>query len=276
MYDRGKIELAKWQKNATNGPEISYPNAGEVRGFKDIENLLKEAGVGKNDAIKLSVEKQRELIHGYYACVSYMDAQLGRILKTLKDEGLDKNTIIVFWGDHGWHFGDHNLWAKHSNFEQATKAPLLISVPGMTTGKVYTQPTEFVDIFPTLCELTNLKVPSYLDGTSLVPALKDNKVKIKDFAISQYPRKHKGKDYMGYSIRTEKYRYTEWLGPNYTTEKPYNESAVFASELYDLVNDPDETVNIAGKAEAKKDLKKVQEQLHDYYQQQHKTAGKIN
>ncbi len=272
MYDRDKIQVANWQKPAIDGPEIAYHNAGELRSFKDISAILKDAGIGMQDPIQLSEEKQKELIHGYYACISYVDAQVGILLNTLKAQGLDKNTIIVFWGDHGWHFGDHNLWAKHSNFEQATKAPLMITVPGMTNGKIYTQPSEFLDIFPTLCELNGIETPNYLDGKSLVPALKNNDASIKDFAISQYPRKYKGKNYMGYSIRTSQYRYTEWMGPDFTTEKPYNEALLFANELYDLNKDPEETTNIVNQANTKADLTKLKEQLQSFYLQQYKTA----
>ncbi len=280
LYDRDKIELAPWQKKSIDGPDVAYHNAGEVRGFSDIDVLMKNEPDKKDGLLHLPVEKQKELIHGYYSCISYLDAQVGKLLETLKAEGLDKNTIIVFWGDHGWHFGDHSLWAKHSNFEQATKAPLLFSVPKVTHGTIYTQPTEFVDIFPTLCDLAGLPTPTHLDGKSLVPAMKDNKVKIKDYAISQYPRggsnKEQGNSIMGYSLRTERYRYTEWMGSYFTTAKPFDEKQIVATELYDLVNDPNETVNIAVKPEAKKQLKDLADKMHDYYKQQYITAGKIN
>lgn len=273
LYKREDIELAPWQKPAIDGPEIAYHNSGEMRSYADIAEIVESEGLKKNGALTLPEDKQRELLHGYYACISYIDAQIGEIMKTLKSQGLEENTIIVLWGDHGWHFGDHNLWAKHSNFEQATKAPLLIKVPGMTNGKEYTSPTEFVDIFPTLCELNGLEVPKYLDGNSLVPALKNNTVEVKDFAISQFPRGSQGKQYMGYSIRSGNYRYTEWVGPNFTTEMPFNESLLFANELYDLKNDPNETVNIVSQAKAKNDLKMLADKLHAYYQQQYETRN---
>jgi arylsulfatase A-like enzyme len=148
----------------------------------------------------------------------------------------------------------------------------------LTKGNTYTQPTEFVDIFPTLCELTGIVVPTHLDGKSLVPALKDNKAKIKDFAISQYPRtggKGEGKNVMGYSLRNERYRYTEWVGSGFTTAQPFNEKLVVATELYDLINDPDETTNLANKPEMKKQVKELAAQLQNYYNQQYATAGKI-
>jgi iduronate 2-sulfatase len=278
LYDRNKIEVAKWQKAPIDGVEIAYHNSGELRSFQDIAEITNKQGGKKNAPLELPIEKQKELIHGYYACISYVDAQIGKLLDGLKAEGLDKNTVIVLWGDHGWHFGDHSLWCKHSNFEQATKAPLIFSVPNLTKGTIYTQPTEFVDVFPTLCELAGAPIPAYLDGKSLVPAMKDPKVKIKDFAISQYPRGGggDGRSIMGYSLRNERFRYTEWVGAKFTTAKIFNEKDLVGVELYDLVNDPDETTNLANKAEMKSQVKTLAAQMRDYYKQQLATAGKVN
>jgi iduronate 2-sulfatase len=276
LYDRSKISLSGYQQKSENGPEVSYHNSGEMRSFNDI---IPQDDSGKKGALKISEGKQRELIHGYYACISYIDAQIGKIMEGLKANGLDKNTIVVIWGDHGWHLGDHSLWAKHSNFEQATRAPLLISVPGLTNGKSYKHPTEFVDIYPTLCELNGLPIGNYLDGKSLVAALKNNDVKIKNFAISQYPRGGKGngvREFMGYSLRNNQYRFTEWMGNQFTTAKPFKKADVIAIELYDLINDPNETKNLATDYKMKKVLDDLTEQLHSYYDQQYKTAGLVN
>jgi iduronate 2-sulfatase len=272
MYDRNKVSLAAWQKKSINGPDVAYHNAGEMRSYNDIVPV--EGGT-KRDLLQLPESKQRELLHGYYACISYIDAQIGKLMEALRANGLDKNTIVVIWGDHGWHLGDHSLWAKHSNFEQATRVPLIFSVPGMTNGKSYTQPAEFVDIYPTLCELTGLPVGSYLDGKSLVPALKDNSKSIKDFAISQYPRgAGKGaREIMGYSLRNAQYRFTEWVGNYFTTAKSFNAADIKAVELYDLVNDPNETTNIAADPKVKKVVDALSAQLHAYYGQQYQTAG---
>lgn len=275
LYDRNKVSLAVWQKKSINGPDVAYHNSGEMRSFNDIVPV--ENGGKKSDLLQLPEAKQRELIHGYYACISYIDAQIGKLVDALKENGLDKNTIIVIWGDHGWHLGDHSLWNKHSNFEQAARAPLLLYVPGITNGKNYIQPVEFVDIYPTLCELTGLPVASYLDGKSLVSALKDNNAKVKDFAISQYPRgAGKGaRETMGYSLRNKQYRYTEWVGNFFNTAKPFNVADVKAVELYDLVNDPNETNNLAADPKMKEVVDELAAQLHGYYAQQYKTAGII-
>ncbi|HEX7365615.1 MAG TPA: sulfatase, partial [Pelobium sp.] len=148
MYKREEIELAPWQKPSIDGPKIAYHNSGEMRAYTDIKPIDND-----EQLLKLDAAKQRELIHGYYASISYVDALIGNLLAQLKSSGLDKNTIIVIWGDHGWHLGDHSLWNKHSNFEEATKAPLMIHLPNQQAKMVYNSVTEFVDIYPTLVEL---------------------------------------------------------------------------------------------------------------------------
>lgn len=179
------------------------------------------------------------------ASVSYIDAQLGKLLDELERLKLIDNTVIVLWGDHGYHLGDHTLWNKHSNFEQATRIPFIFSGPGVAKGEKVKTPVELVDLFPTVFELVGVKQSNQTDGKSLVPLLDGNKktnLKV-DFALSQYPRKN-GK-VMGYSIRTERYRYTEWHGNNYCAVSPYDASNIEAIELYDFVSDPNETKNHA-------------------------------
>lgn len=205
LYDRNDMPVAKFQEPAKNSPELAYTNSGELRTYSDIPPLTSFSDINVN-RIGLPINKQKELIHGYYASISYTDALIGKLLDRLDSLGLTKNTIIVLWGDHGWHLGDHDLWCKHTNFEQAAHAPLLISVPGMKSGKT-TSLSEFVDIFPTLCDLTGLKIPDHLDGLSLVPVMKNPETSVKDYSVSQYP--HQGK--MGYSIRTKNYRLTWWM-----------------------------------------------------------------
>jgi len=273
LYDRSKLTLAAWQQKSIDGVDMAYHNSGELRSYNDIIPVNTDGK--KGDLLQLPEDKQRELIHAYYACVSYVDAQLGKIMDALKQSGLDKNTIIVVWGDHGWHLGDHSLWCKHSNFEQATKVPMIFSVPELTNGANYSQPTEFVDIYPTLCDLTGINIPQYLDGKTLLPALKSNAAKIKDFSISQYPRgSGKGaREFMGYSLRNKQYRFTEWVGNHFTTAKQFNAADVKGVELYDLINDPNETKNIAKDPKMKKVVEELTEQLHQYYDQQYKTSG---
>lgn len=252
LYDREKMPIAEYQKKVKNGVDIAYHTASEIRMYTDIPPLLENTDQ-KDFGITLPLSKQKELIHGYHAAVSYVDAQLGIILNTLDSLGLTENTIIVLWGDHGWHLGDHNLWCKHTNFEQATRSPLIISAPGLKSGKTKS-PTEFVDIFPTLCDLAGVPIPSHLDGKSLVPVMKNTSKKVKQFAVSQYPRSSvkqeserlgfaEGK-YMGYSMRTERYRYTMWLKDDFCTNRVFHENLVFATELFDYQTDPNETINV--------------------------------
>ena len=131
---------------------------------------------------------QRELIHGYLACVSYVDAQIGRLLDGLKDCGLAGNTVVCLWGDHGWHLGDHGNWCKHSNFEEAARAPMIFASPWQRQkGGKSKSPVEFVDIFPTLCELCGLDIPEVLQGKSLVPQLDDPEASVRKAALRRYP-----------------------------------------------------------------------------------------
>ena len=250
LYKREEMPIAPFQEHSKNGPLIAYHQSGELRNYLDIP----EFATLPADSLRigLQLEKQRELIHGYHAAISYMDAQVGILLNTLEELGTLDNTIIVLWGDHGWHLGDHDLWHKHTNFEQATRAPLIIAGPGIKAGKTSSL-TEFVDVFPTICDLAGISIPKNLDGKSLKPLMLNNKTKGKEYSISQYPRKLKKlemikKGYtdakmMGYSLRTDKYRYTIWMN-NFTSKDTFNESQVYASEMYDCVKDPLEKINV--------------------------------
>jgi arylsulfatase A-like enzyme len=184
----------------------------------------------------------RQLIHGYYAAISYTDAQIGKVLDEIERLGLAKNTIIVLWGDHGWKLGEHEAWCKHSNSENDTNAPLLISAPGMKNRGSHTKAlVEFVDIYPTLSDLAGLPLPDHLEGISLKPLLEDPARPWKTAAFSQYPRSasRTGEgDLMGYSMRTDRYRFTVWVDRT-------DHSKIAALELYDHETDPQENTNIA-------------------------------
>ena len=253
LYKREDMPVAPFQEKSKNAVDVAYHNAGELRGYSDIPPLTSFTDQ-KSFGLTLPLDKQKELIHGYYAAISYTDAQVGKLLKALDSLGLTKNTIIVLWGDHGWHLGDHNLWCKHTNFEQATHAPLIISAPGIKPSKSNSQ-SEHIDIFPTLCDLATLQIPEQLDGKSLVPVMKNPTTSVKEFSVSQYPRSANGVEtdrqgyadskLMGYSIRNNQYRYTVWMKDNFRSNQPFNPALIVGIEMYDYKKDPLETINVA-------------------------------
>jgi len=253
LYKRENMPLAKFQEQNKNPVSVAYHNAGEMRGYTDIPPLTSFTDQ-KPYGITLPVDKQKELIHGYYAAISYTDANVGKLLDALDSLGLTKNTIIVLWGDHGWHLGDHNLWCKHTNFEEATRAPLIIAAPGFKPSKTSSQ-TEHIDIFPTLCDLAGVNIPAILDGKSLVPLMKNPAASVKEYSVSQYPRSnataenerlgYADANAMGYSIRTKQYRYTMWMSNGFRSSRPFDSKLIIGTELYDYKKDPLETVNVA-------------------------------
>jgi len=199
LYDRDSLDLAEFQQMPDGAPGYAFQDSWELRSY-----MVPKKG-------RLPDDQQRELIHGYYACVSYIDAQVGKLIDALQEAGVADNTVIVLWGDHGWHLGDHGMWCKHTNYEQATRAPLIFYSPRI--GKAGNQTksiVEFVDIYPTLCELAGLPVPKGLQGVSLTPVMEDANVAVKPVAVSQYPRKYEHGYVMGYTLRDRRYRYIEW------------------------------------------------------------------
>ncbi len=239
MYDPAKIELAANPFPPKNVTEYSLTNSGEIRNYE---------GVPKQEDI--SPEQARKLKHGYYACVSFTDANVGKLLDELGRLKLMENTIIVLWGDHGWKLGEHNAWCKHSNFENDANAPLIIRAPGQKSPGGKTQAlVEFVDIYPTLCDLAKLSKPGHLEGASAAPLLDRPEQEWKPAAFSQYPRGN----VMGYTMKTDRYRFTAW--------KDKKTGKVLASELYDHETDPAENENIAGNANQAELVARLQKQL---------------
>jgi len=223
MYRREEIPAAPNPFLPKNAPKIALANWGELRAYEDIPRIG-----------PLTEEKARLLKHGYYACVSYIDAQIGRVLEELDRLKLGDRTVIVLWGDHGWKLGEHAAWCKHTNFENDAHVPLICAAPRQKSPGSHTRAlVEFVDIYPTLCELAGLPLPSHLEGTSFAPLLDSPERVWKEAAFSQYPR---GRQVMGYSMRTGRYRLTRWLKPD---------GSEVAVELYDHHNDPQENENIA-------------------------------
>lgn len=219
-YPPERIHLPENDQAPADVPTPALHNWGELRTYSDIP------ATGP-----LSDQKARELIRAYYAATTYVDRQVGRVLDELERLGLAENTIVVVWSDHGYHLGEQSLWNKHSNFEVATLTPVILAVPGQTPNRTDAL-VELVDIYPSLVELAGLPIPSGLEGISLVPLLQEPNQTWKTAAFSEYPRG----SLLGRSLRTDRYRYTEWAEPD--TEP-------VGRELYDHRADPHETVNLA-------------------------------
>ena len=214
-----------------------------VEPLDDLVDLPYAAWVDRPHQLYLSEEKKRQAIQAYYASISFMDAQLGRVLDTLERDGLGDDTVVVFWSDHGYHMGEHKLWQKTTLFENSARVPLFISSPrhrgtaGLRTQSV----AELVDLYPTLADLCGLEAPAHVMGTSLVPILEDPTVAVRRTALTTFDThdrvnrdKPRRPPTRGYTIRTERWRYTEW-GPD----------AEYGAELYDHWSDPKEFDNLA-------------------------------
>lgn len=234
LYDPDALPMPEFEDLPEDSPAAAGKRGGEIRNYFPVPD--------KNDPAEISDEVKRELIHGYYASVSYVDAQIGKVMDGLDELGLADNTIVVLWGDHGFHLGDLGIWTKHTNYEQANRIPLVFIAPGVTeAGAATRQLAESVDVFPTLAELAGLpapKGPQPIDGVSLVPVLKDAEARVRDHAFHAYP---KGK--LGRAIRTGRFRLVEWKQPG----APRNSAEI---ELYDYQEDPLETRNLASEKPA--------------------------
>ena len=237
LYDRDRIPMPSNPNLPTELPEMAINNLRELRGYTDFGDIQHPTdGTLGEDRIRL-------LRHGYFASVSYVDAQVGKLLQALDDLGLAENTIVILWGDHGWKLGDHNSWCKMTNLEIDARVPLILRAPAMPTAGMRTEAlVEFVDIYPTLCELTGVPVPDDLEGTSFAPLVDDPSRPWKKAAFTQFLREGiwiapDGVEYMGYSVRTDRFRYTEWVD--------WETFELKATELYDHERDPGESRNVA-------------------------------
>lgn len=225
LYPAETIKLPENQSPPQNVPAPALHNWYELRTYGGVPS---QGGISDDIA--------RNLIRGYRACISFMDAQVGRVLAELDRLGLREKTIVVLWGDHGYHLGENGIFTKMTNFELGTRVPLIISAPGMkTTGQRTRALVELVDLYPTLAEAAGLPQPAHLEGTSFVPLITDPAQPWKQAAFSQYLRPGKEK-LMGRSLRTDRWRYTEWTDA---------QNASAGAELYDTQRDPAENVNLA-------------------------------
>ncbi len=231
MYDPEKIGLADNPFKPEGAPDQAMHNFGELRHYTGIPP---EGPVSDSIALMLR--------HGYHACVSYTDAQIGLVLDELDLLGLTENTIVVLWGDHGWNLGEHGLWCKHCNFHTSINAPLLVAAPGFNGGQKAMTKTEFVDIYPTICELAGLSLPAHLQGKSFMSVMKDPGLSHKDFALSKW--------HNGLTIVKDQFHYTEWRN---------KDDSLYARMLYDHSSDPHENVNVVGEKKYQEDIAALSE-----------------
>lgn len=247
LYDRAEIAPPDPAAMPTGAPAMAGHDSNELRNY---------GGIPKEGPIPPALAA--ELRHGYYAGISFLDAQVGRIVAELERLGLADNTIIVFWSDHGFHLGEHTLWGKSSNYELDARSPLIIATPGLKQPGVGAPGlVEFIDIYPTVVALAGLPAASGLQGRSLVPLLEDPRHPGKAAVLSQHPRPYFNGQltHMGYSLRTAQHRYVEW--------REVSTGTVTARELYDEAADPRETVNRASEPTQAALVEKLAEQLRD-------------
>ncbi len=231
LYDAAKLPMPAHEELPLAAPRVAGKRGGEIAAYDPVP----EQG-------EFSDDLKRQLIHGYYASTSFVDAQIGKVIDELDRLGLSDDTIVVLWGDHGFHLGDLGIWTKHTNYEQANRIPLLIAAPGLPDGGLpeggmcTQQLAESVDLFPTLAELAGLQTPSGpqpIDGLSLVPVLRDPAARVRDHAYHAFPKAK-----LGRAIRTDRFRLVQWKGPGEN-----DRDAEY--ELYDYQSDPHERKNLA-------------------------------
>jgi len=234
MYPVASVKLTDLKERPRNTSKYTVRPGGELTNYYGMPDTFKDVP----DSTALVLRR------GYYACVSYIDAQVGHLLEKLDELGFKENTIVVLWGDHGYKLGDYNSWCKWSNMDIDTNIPLIFNVPNGAKGEVYTDPVEALDIYPTLAGLCNLKQPEHLEGKSLVHVLNNpkQKLKAKAYAYSIWPdnRWTYDKTVMGYSLKDERFNYVEWV--------KLKTGEVLERELYDHKTDPKETKNVIGDA----------------------------
>jgi iduronate 2-sulfatase len=234
LYNEKDIRLPGNMGKPENAPDVSMHSFGELRAYADIPPT---GPVPDSVALKL--------IHGYYACVSSTDAQIGKLLEALEEAGLAENTLVVLWGDHGFHLAEKGLWCKHCNYEKVLRVPLIVRAPGYKKGVRSEHLTELVDVYPTLCDLAGLEKPFQLQGNSLVPLLNGENPSWKDAVYCRWVK--------GETIVTKDRTYTAWF--NQPDDSP------FARMMYNYTSDPEETVNISEVPGNSSEVKELHQKL---------------
>ncbi|MGE9270596.1 MAG: sulfatase [Verrucomicrobiales bacterium] len=236
MYDPAELPVLLDEVITPGTPPYALHNNSELTHYVDLKDFPRPW-----DDEQVSEETARRLMHGYYACVSYVDAQIGRLLQALEEEGLRENTIVVLWSDHGWKLGEYRGWGKMTNYEIDARVPMIVSAPGQkSNGQKSEALVELLDLFPTLCDLADVEIPSFVQGKSLVPVLEQVDAEVHEGVVNQYYRNFKGRQYMGYSIRTKSHRLMEW--------RDFETGEVVSRELYDHRTGHRETENLIDSA----------------------------
>ena len=238
LYDRSKIQRPECPDWPQNTPRIAWHNSRELLGSKPV---------------KLSADDELELRHGYLAGVSYMDAQVGRLLDELDRLELTDRTLVVFWSDHGFQLGDHTLWCKTSNFELDARVPMIIAPPQKPVVQETDAIVELLDLYPTIVDLCGLPQANGQEGVSLRPLIDGKIDSVKQAALTQHPRPAyygNAMKAMGHSIRTPRFRYTEW--------RSSEDDSLIGAELYDHQRDPAESANRVSEPEYASELKRLQ------------------
>jgi len=243
-----------YRRDELDAADNPYPVQGGI-GNTDWNELRRYGDIPNSGPV--TDEKARQLIHGYYASVSFIDAQIGRLLDELQRLGLRDNTAIVLWGDHGWNLGEHGWWSKNTNYEISTRTAMMASVPGLTRGGTTAALVELVDVYPTVCELAGLPLFDYLEGTSFVPLLSDPGRPWKRAAFSIWIGSR--------SMRTDRYRLTRYdEAVSEPTLWQFPSKGVF--ELFDHQTDPDENVNVADDPKYRRVLEELVEEMDAGYE----------
>jgi iduronate 2-sulfatase len=255
LYDQAQIVVPPPDR-PDEYPPYAFTNWGELRKYHGIPA---EGPLTDEDA--------KSMIHGYYACVSFIDAQVGRLTDKLKELGLYENTVIVLWGDHGWKLGEYGDWCKHTNYELDTRIPVIVKVPGEEPQKGWKSDAivETVDIYPTLCDLAGIDGPGHLQGSSFRKVLESEGADWNEVAFSQYPRSSningQAVKLMGYSMRTPEYRITRWV------DRETRET--IDTEIYDHRGSDPEMINLAAREEHQELENRLNKELDEHYEVEH-------
>lgn len=237
LYDKQDIQLPQNNYKPNDAPDEAMHNFGELRNYGQIP-----AKGPLHDTLAHTLK------HGYYACVSYTDAQIGKVLNALDSLNLAKNTIVILWGDHGWNLREHGLWCKHCNFNTSLNAPVIVHVPGIDGGKNCNRIVEYIDIYPTLCDLCNLKIPEHTEGKSFAELLKNPDKEWKNYAVCKW--------YDGVTYIRDNHFYTEWSDTS---------GNIYAQMLYNHNSDPDENINISEKQKHEALIQELSNELHSLW-----------